>query len=816
MNVLMKIPMRKAIREKGKSLCVIAAVFFTTVLFVIVFCTLFFLLDAGEEMLRVSSPMKMDAALSVTEEEYERIGKNKRVSDKSIGIRLGIMREPSGAGGIQLYHFEEKMAEWMRYCPTEGRMPENGREIVLSDQYLMERGITYRENQPVDLTYYIEDEEYTDTFVLVGKYDMASQPLHVALVSEDFYREVCEELEKQGIEPEKSIPRMAGIVFASQGNIRKQASLLMEEEGLDLEEGEIVLNDISLLGSLGPEAWAVVICLLLSVMMTGYLFISNIFQISISGDARFYGKLTMNGVTKREIKKMIHRENMILFLIAALPALIFGYVFSTAILPGILSGFTTIQVKGSGNFMIFVLSLFFSWGTVKVSEAKPVKLAKSSSPIQMKKYTGKLRQVKRADNKDCLKKFSVRHFLGDKKKVFKVCISIALSIFIANAFYAIAAGFDEEAYVKGDLDADFILAKKPILTSPGVNTVSYPRTSEEEIARYKELPGIKDAGGGTVSLVCLLPSQEVWDAFVKIAGEDSCSTPGEMYTTAYGLSDMMLKKLKPIKGEIDLELFHTGEYVLLDPIMSDNNTENAACYQPGDKVTIPFRSGEEGTYRVMAVVEELPDSLDFPGRYYASSLYLPMEEWQKKEKRKDYYMYAFDVEEQYHETWEEALETGTKDSMLAFKSPKAAAREAKAYVRGIKMAGVVLSMILLSMGILNFINCTVGGIYSRRQEFAVFQSMGVKEREIKRSLAKEGMFYILGGFVPGLLITVPGVYILLEKILMESFIKYCIYPFVYLLFALAGGAAAVLVPWITYRKMDRRENFLERLRSCRE
>lgn len=82
MNVLMKIPMRKAIREKGKSLCVIAAVFFTTVLFVIVFCTLFFLLDAGEEMLRVSSPMKMDAALSVTEEEYERIGKNKRVSGK--------------------------------------------------------------------------------------------------------------------------------------------------------------------------------------------------------------------------------------------------------------------------------------------------------------------------------------------------------------------------------------------------------------------------------------------------------------------------------------------------------------------------------------------------------------------------------------------------------------------------------------------------------------------------------------------------------------------------------------------------------------
>lgn len=811
-NVLKKIPFRKAIREKGKSICVIAAVFFTTVLFVTVFSTLFFILDAGEEMIRASSPMLMDASLSVTEEEYKRIGQNHRVSETGMGIRLGIMQEPSGAGGIQLYHFEEKMARWMRYYPTEGRMPERGREIVLSDQYLRDRGITYRENQTVDLTYYIENKEYTDTFVLVGKYDMASQPLHVVLTSEDFYHEVCEKLEERGIKPEESIHRMAGVMFASRRNVRKQASLLMVEEGLDLEEGEIVLNDVSLLDSMGPEVWAVIFCLILFVMIIGHLFISNIFQISISRDARFYGKLATNGVTKREIKKIIHRENNMLFLISAIPALLFGYIFSAAILPSILSGFTTIQVKNSGNLMIFVLSLLFSYGTVKVSERKPVKLAKNSSPIEMKKYMGKFRRVKQADNGDCLKKFVVRHFKGDKKKVLKVCVSIALSIFIANTFYAMAAGFDEEEYVKEDLDADFILAKKSILTSPGVNTVSYPRTGEEEIVRYKDLPGIKEAGGGTVSLVCLLPSQEVWDAFIKIAG-NSYDTPGEMYTQAYGLDDMMLKKLKPIEGEIDLELFHTGEYVLLDPIMSDDNPDNAACYKSGDKVTIPFRSGEEGTYTVMAVVENLPASLDFPGRYYASSLYLPMEEWQEKEKRKDYYMYVFDVEEEFHEMWEETLTEGTKDSLLAYKSRETLAEEAKVYVRGLKMAGVVLSMILMSMGILNFINSTAGGIYTRRKELAIFQSMGMEEREIKKSLAEEGMLYILGGFIPGVLFTVPGVYVLLEKVLLVPYIKYHIYPSVYFLFALLGGAAAVLVPWISYERMDRRENFLERIRS---
>lgn len=309
-----------------------------------------------------------------------------------------------------------------------------------------------------------------------------------------------------------------------------------------------------------------------------------------------------------------------------------GYAFAAAILPGVLSAYITIQIKRSGNVMIFVCALVFSYATVKVSGRKSVRLAKNASPIEMKRYMGKFGQVRTADNKDCLRKFVVRNFKSDKAKVLKVCISVALSILLANAFYAVAEGFDEEEYVQNDLDADFIIAKEPIFTSPNVNSVSYLRTTEEEIAEYRELPGIKAEGGAAMSHICIHVSEQVWDNFVSIAGAEYYDTPGEMWTAAYGVDDMMIGKLKPIKGEIDPELFHTGNYVLLDPVMGDNNVENAACYEPGDQVTIPFASGEEGTYTVMAVVEELPASLAFPGRYWGSQLYLPMEEWQAKEK----------------------------------------------------------------------------------------------------------------------------------------------------------------------------------------
>ncbi len=818
-SVLRKIPIRKAVREKGKSMCVVAAVFFTTVLFVMVFSTLFFVMDAAEEMMKASSPMLSDVMLNVTEDEYERICASPRVAETSLGIIVAKTLDSSGVGLVPLYDAEEQMARWMRYYPVEGRMPEQGNEIVVSDQYLRERGLTYREDLPIDLTFtYRDEKEHTETFTVVGVYKRASQPYHAVLVSDDFYGKACAYWEQCGLDPREEANRQAGVMFSSRGNVRRLASMLVMEAEIDLEEGGIYINDISMLSSLDLGAWAALLALVLLVMWLGYLFISNIFHLSVTGDARFFGKLSTNGITRKEIKKLIRRQNNILFLAAVVPALLVGYIFSAAVLPGILSAFTTIQIKGNGNGRIFVLAFAFSYLTVRVSERKPIKFAKNASPIEMKRYTGRFRRVKTADDGDCLKKFVMRHFQSDKIKVLKVCVSIAVSILLANIFYAVTAGFDQESYVDGDLDVDYILAKEAVFTDPNINPVSYERIAQEEIAECRRLPGVEAAGGASRSHICLLPTQEEWDAFEEIWGEDAYSEPGKMWTGAYGLDAMLLQKLQPVSGTIDLDQFQTGKYILLDPILSDNNTENVACYQPGDEVTVPFASGEVGTYTVMAVVEELPDSLRFPGRYYASNVYLPMSEWQDKEQRDDYYLYAFDVEEAFHGQWDEAMEkiTGDPSSGLACRSAKSLAEQAGRYINGLKLAGFVLSAILMAMGVLNFINCMVESVYSRSRELAILESMGIEQREIVKNLEKEGMLYMAGGFVPGCLLAVFGGYAIINMILQKSYIAYHFYLHIYLLFAVLCSAVAILVPLAAYRQMDRKEKFLYRIRSCRE
>ena len=151
-------------------------------LFRSVFSTLFFVMDAAAEMMKASSPMLSDAVLNVTEEEYERICANPRVAETSTGIIVARMRESSGAGLVTLYDAEEQMARWMRYYPVEGRMPRQGNEIVVSDQYLRERGLTYREDLSIDLTFtYLDEKEHTETFTVVGVYKRALQPYHAVL-----------------------------------------------------------------------------------------------------------------------------------------------------------------------------------------------------------------------------------------------------------------------------------------------------------------------------------------------------------------------------------------------------------------------------------------------------------------------------------------------------------------------------------------------------------------------------------------------------------------------------------------------------------
>ena len=175
------------------------------------------------------------------------------------------------------------------------------------------------------------------------------------------------------------------------------------------------------------------------------------------------------------------------------------------------------------------------------------------------------------------------------------------------------------------------------------------------------------------------------------------------------------------------------------------------------------------------------------------------------------------MKEEEQQVWDNAFSQLVRENKtLEYKSAQTASEEAKEYISQLKLVGFVLSMILVCIGLMNFVNCMANNIYSRRREFAILESMGMRKAEIIGVISVQGLLYMAGSLLLGLLLAVPGVYIFIEKIWTVSYLQYSFYPELYLLFGAVGIVMAIFVPWICFFIVDRKEDFLTRIRACAE
>ncbi|MFQ8776916.1 MAG: ABC transporter permease [Roseburia sp.] len=91
------------------------------------------------------------------------------------------------------------------------------------------------------------------------------------------------------------------------------------------------------------------------------------------------------------------------------------------------------------------------------------------------------------------------------------------------------------------------------------------------------------------------------------------------------------------------------------------------------------------------------------------------------------------------------------------------------------LLGGVLCAIIGLVGVLNFFNAIMTGILARKREFAVLQSVGMTNRQLKQMLVQEGLFYTAGSVVVAFLLSlVCGP---LSGDMMEKMFWFCTYHF---------------------------------------
>ncbi|MDO4308934.1 MAG: ABC transporter permease [Eubacteriales bacterium] len=751
----------------------------------------------------------------VTDEQAAAISAHSKVKETGVRKVIGFCSDGVFAKvPAEVSYMDKNCTKWSYAEPDTGRSPENGMEIAMDTGALKLLGITPELGAKIPLTYLVGDKEQiafseTDTFTLVGYWDYDSlMPVHYLNISGEYAEKIEAKGIAEGMEPFRTD---LNVMMASSVNIRGQ----MEQVDTDLgytwdsftEDNSVRIGvnwgytTSQMDSGMDSEMILAMAAFLLLVIFTGYLIIYNIFQISVSGDIRFYGLLKTIGTTPGQLKRII-RHQALLLCAAGIPAgLLLGYGTGAALTPVVMksSSYGSSASTLSTSPLIFIGSALFTLATVLLSCSRPGRLAAKVSPVEATKYT-EITQIKKKSRPIRGAKVYQMAFANlerNKLKTFLVIVSLALSVTLLNELYAFVNGFDMEKYVSSQTCADFIVSSPDYFR---FNTAAEEYLSEEDITDINSNTDIRLSGSGyTMSghganiwisedtlrsqmrnffddetITAKLDNQEHRDGLVMADVQIE------------GLDISLFEKLSVIDGDL-APLSDPDSHTIAVTVDTDDygNISNPEDYpKVGDTLTAAYisdayyidsRTGEksdentpeeflkwhieksyEVDYTVCALVT-VPYSMSYRYSLMGYSAILSAEAL-KKDSRQPVLplFYLFDTPDEAAEAEAEsylAQLTADDFSSLMYESKATVREEFKEFQHMFLLVGGLLCAIIGIVGILNYFNAIMTGILSRRREFAVLQSVGMTNRQLKTMLIYEGLFYSLGSVAAALVLS---------------------------------------------------------------
>lgn len=288
---------------------------------------------------------------------------------------------------------------------------------------------------------------------------------------------------------------------------------------------------------------------------------------------------------------------------------------------------------------------------------------------------------------------------------------------------------------------------------------------------------------------------------------------------------------------MDTEKFRSGNYVLLTPILgADWLPSEDHVYHPGDTVTLEmytenstfreitneagetidvvYENLEEKEYEVMAIVD-IPSCMDLQ-RYSSNGcdVVLPFTEMKEETACWQEFMVSYEVADEDQAAFEAAVKSyADSHSTVGYLTKDSLRKEFDSMVTVIAVVGVSLATVIALIGSLNFVNAIVTGIISRRREFAMLQSIGMTDEQIRKTLVCEGGAYIViaGGIslIAGSVLSYLIVNALNHMILFFEY-RFQLWSFVIMIPILM--LVAVLAPVAAYQNL-RKKSIVERLRD---
>ena len=829
-------------QNRGRNLVAVLAIILTTLMFT----TLFVLSQSMNENIveMTFRQVGYDAQVSfysIAEEQADKLAAHPDVEEVGNGVVVGLAEDNRVAGRqVELRWADECFAKHSFALPSTGRLPEAEDEIALDTMVLDRLGIAHELGTPVTIQWmadFVSKEVRTSTFTLCGFWEANENSYaSMAWVSREFADQAVEDI--GGPNPETRIgSHSVQVSLCHDKNIEKSMDRILADLGMSGLEYNVNLAYSSEMTRMAAQENLPMYLGMALVFAAGYLIIYNIFQISVTADIQFYGRLKTLGATKKQIKKLIYAQTGRLCLIGIPIGLLLGYLLGAVLVPVLIS-FQAGSVSASP--VIFIGSALFAGLTVLVSCMRPAKMAGKVSPIDALRYNDTVRigrGRKRRHNSASLAALAWSNLGRNRKRTVTVICSVTLGLTLMSCFYAKNASFDMDKYLEGLTIADYQIDE---ITSEAYMTGYDPQSDTLEgelLSLVESMDGLEQMGHlyshetqialseQTIANIEGFYTDDIrasWASYDPAGVEALQEAIGRKQagSVIYGIDgiplDIYSKEEYWVNGSFDEELFDTGEYVLaigpgVEPGIKEQNMPTVSV---GSQVDIEGRK-----YTVMAVLNSLQPVTegaveDISQNVFFLDFVMPaktfQENWPENKLRKLYFNVSDDKNGEAQEKLDDYFSRA--GMTLPVTSRESMTRQYEKETRSGAVMGNAVSIVIALVGVLNFVNSMVTAIVSRKKEFAMIQSVGMTKMQLCKLLVFEGLDYVGLTLIVSYICSALSVGIGVRAMIAGGFttFRFTLLPLTVctpLLLILA-----TLIPYLCFKNLEK-DSLVERLRA---
>ena len=725
-------------------------------------------------------------------------------------------------------HYKEAISN------INGSYPKKENEIMLSEDALSQLGIEKPKlDMEIPLSYVSKDGEQKDTFTLSGWF-RSYTGTGMAFLSESYCQEHGYTLQD------------SGVLSISLDNPKDNFYDIQDD--ITLNENQTFQGSVSTSSSNG-SVYAMIILLVFFIIDSGYLLIYNVLYISISRDTRFYGLIKTLGTTEKQIKTLVKRQAVTFACIGIPIGVILAGALSFGIVPIILenafdSGKSIIDAEMFFHPSIFILSIIFSALTVWISCNAPAKAASKISPIEALRYqnfASTKTKIRSSTNGGKLHVMAYHNVFRDKKRAFLVFMSLFMGITMILGVNGIIGSMKVENFIDKYMDYNFeytdIQFEQPEQPNKEVS-----QFDEQFVEQIKQIDGVKKVDIQKTVWAGIDFDEVALEGFMKIRYEDSrYKTEGQSYQEMvadlkeyanagdYGcyittLDDKALEEYnaKHPNTSIDIEAFNRGETAIAG-MDTEYNAPNTALV--GKTLCLTADSSDDKATDFLIddsfYFEDYENNLsEGIGRrkdihIVPEIIYVSEAGMERLTKTPIISAIGVDIKdmnqvEQIDSELQALNGTLTKQEW-SYKSPIGMMEEYNQVTYSMNLMGNGAAVLLIVIGLINFINVMLTGVVARKNEFAVMESIGTSKKQIQKILTLEGGIYALVTTV--LIMTLGNAFLLLVADAVPHMADYAKfeYPFalvICLIFAIF--IICLSVPAIVYRAVSK-ETVIERL-----